>query len=80
MVVVVSVGWSPLDQAAKEQKTKELDQLVEPLRELNPDSGAYINEVSFCPNVELHKLILSRPTLMNQTGSKLSGAQTTLVS
>lgn len=78
MIAVVSVDWAPLDQAAKEQQTKELDRLVEPLREFNRDSGAYINEVSSRPSIAFCKLTLGRPIHTSPTGSKHSGARITL--
>jgi hypothetical protein len=44
---VVGVQWQPFDNAQKEQETDLLDNVyVEALRQLAPDMGAYVNEVS----------------------------------
>jgi len=43
----LGVGFAPLNATAKDEAFVRLDNLVEPLRKLAPDSGAYVNEVSF---------------------------------
>jgi hypothetical protein len=45
--LVTEVVWPPLDEAAKlEQQDLMTDTYVQALRELAPDTGAYVNEVS----------------------------------
>ncbi len=44
---MVGVQWQPFDEAGKKEQTDLLNNVyIEALRQLAPDMGAYVNEVS----------------------------------
>lgn len=44
---MVGVQWQPFDKAGEKEQTDLLnDVYIEALRQLAPDTGAYVNEVS----------------------------------
>lgn len=44
--IACGIGFPPLNATAKAEAIKAVDQSVAALRELAPDMGAYMNEVS----------------------------------
>ena len=49
LTVVAVTGWGPLNATLKANSIQALNASVQLLRELAPDTGAYVNEVCFSP-------------------------------
>lgn len=45
MCPAVGVSFAPLNATAKAEAVDKMNYLLDPLRKLAPDSGAYMNEV-----------------------------------
>lgn len=57
-VLAVGVTFEPLNATAKREAQDKMNHLLDPLRKLAPDSGAYMNEVSFLkPHPHTHTRI-----------------------
>lgn len=45
MLIVSAITWEPLNASAKAEAEATMDGKIQHLRDLVPDSGAYVNEV-----------------------------------
>lgn len=81
--LVTEETFSPHNETDDARARATIESALEVLEDMAPDTGAYINEVSIQPRycfVRLLRADQPRPTSIRKTGSRPSGARTTVAS